>query len=232
MKKSKSDLGSTCKWCSKEFRSERTLASHMCVKKRRWTDRSMSHVRLGFRAFQMFYEMNTASTTPKSEEDFIHSQYYAAFVKFGRACSVNEYLDPQKYTEYLIKNGVKLKDWPSDRVYSEYIKDYVRKETGLRALERTVLSMDKWAKEEDGRYLQDYFTKATINRIVYDIRAAKVSPWVLYLCETGGNALENFNDEQAKLVKEFIDADFWLKVFQKNPEEVDEVRSACEAAGI
>ena len=31
-----------CKWCGKEFRSESTLAVHMCVKKRRWTDREMS----------------------------------------------------------------------------------------------------------------------------------------------------------------------------------------------
>ena len=31
-----------CKWCGKSFMSERTLAAHMCVKKRRWADREMS----------------------------------------------------------------------------------------------------------------------------------------------------------------------------------------------
>ena len=100
-----------CKWCGKEFASERTLAAHMCVKKRRWADRDMSHIRLGHRAFQMFYEMNTSAKQLKSMEDFIMSQYYEAFVKFGRSCMTNEWLEPEKFTEWLIKNGVKLKQW-------------------------------------------------------------------------------------------------------------------------
>ena len=68
----------------------------MCVKKRRWADRDMSHIRLGHRAFQMFYEMNTSAKQPKSMEDFIMSQYYEAFVKFGRSCMTHEWLEPRK----------------------------------------------------------------------------------------------------------------------------------------
>ena len=55
-----------CKWCGKEFRSESTLAVHMCVKKRRWTDRDMSHIRLSHRAFQMYYEIHTSAKNPKT----------------------------------------------------------------------------------------------------------------------------------------------------------------------
>ena len=137
-----------CKWCGKEFQSERTLSAHMCVKKRRWADRDMSHIRLGHRAFQMFYELNTSAKEPKSMEDFIMSQYYEAFVKYGRACQVNEWLQPERYTEWLIKNGVKLKQWTSDRQYDKFIKDYVRKEPGLKALERTIVYLAKWSEDD------------------------------------------------------------------------------------
>ena len=41
-------------------------------------------------------------------EEFIKSQYYEAFVKYGRACQVNEWLEPERYTEHLIRTGVKL----------------------------------------------------------------------------------------------------------------------------
>jgi hypothetical protein len=87
----------TCKWCEKEFRNERTLSAHMCPKKRRWADKDMTHVRLGFRVFQMFYELSTSASKAKTIEDFIRSQYYEAFVKFGRSCVRNEYLDPEKF---------------------------------------------------------------------------------------------------------------------------------------
>ena len=220
-----------CKWCGKEFRSESTLAVHMCVKKRRWTDREMSHIRLSHRAFQMFYELNTSAKQPKSMEDFIMSPYYEAFVKYGRACQVNEWLEPEKYTEWLITKGVKLKQWTSDKSYNTYIQDFVRKETGLRALERTVVYLSKWSEETDNDW-QSYFELVSPSRAVHDIRSAKISPWVIYLSKTGDELLKKFNDEQVEMIKDFIDHPFWMKLFANNKEEVKEIKLACEEANI
>ena len=220
-----------CKWCNKEFRSESTLAAHMCVKKRRWADKDMSHIRLGHRAFQMFYDINTSATKPKTMEDFIMSQYYEAFVKFGRSCTVNEWLEPEKFTEWLIKNGVKLKQWTSDRQYDKFVKDYVRKEPGLKALERTIMYLDKWSQETDNKW-QDYFIEVSPSRAVHDIRAAKISPWVIYLSQTGNKLLARFNDEQVKMIEEMIDPPFWMKLFTTSKEEVKQIKQTCKDANI
>jgi hypothetical protein len=221
----------TCKWCEKEFRNERTLSAHMCPKKRRWADREMTHVRLGYRVFQMFYELNTVAAKPKSMEDFIRSQYYEGFVKFGRSCVRNEYLEPEKFAEWLIKNGKKLADWCKDALYNEFLLEYVKKETGLRALERSVLYLAEWASD-NGTDWQDYFRVVSTPRAVHDIRAAKISPWLLYLSDTGDQLLTRFSDEQVQMIDDIIDAKFWMKVFAKNAEEVEAVKTACEAAGI
>ncbi len=220
-----------CKWCKKSFKSETTLAVHMCVKKRRWADKDMSHIRLAHRAFQIFYEINTSAKEPKSIEDFIRSQYYEAFVKYGRACTVNEWLDPVKYTEHLIKTGVKLKQWASDKEYDKYLKIYVRKEPGLRALERTVIYLAGWG-EENNEPWQDYFEKVSPSRAVYDLRSAKISPWILYLSESGDKLLERFNSEQVKMIQDVIDPPFWMKLFTANKEEANEIKQACKEAKI
>ena len=221
----------TCKWCGKNFKSERTLSVHMCVKKRRFADKDMTHVRLGYRVFQMFYELNTTASKSKSIEDFITSQYYEGFVKFGRSCIRNEYLDPEKFAEWLIKNGKKLKDWSSDTLYDEYLLEYVKKESGMRALERNIIYLASWAEENECAW-QDYFTKVSPSRAVYDIRSAKISPWLLYLSVTGDNLLNNLNSEQVKMIQHIIDANFWMKLFTKNKEEVREVKNTCQLAGI
>jgi len=221
----------TCKWCEKEFRNERTLSAHMCPKKRRWADREMTHVRLGFRVFQMFYELSTTASKPKTIEDFIRSQYYEAFVKFGRSCVRNEYLEPEKFAEWLIKNGKKLADWSKDSLYDEFLLEYVKKETGIRALERSILYLAEWSEDNSCDW-QDYFKVVSTPRAVHDIRAAKISPWLLYLSDTGRELLTRFNDEQVKMINHIIDAKFWFKVFAKNTEEVEEVKTACETAGI
>jgi hypothetical protein len=220
-----------CKWCKKSFKTERTLVSHLCVKKRRWSDRNATHVRLAFRVYQMFYDYTMNSSKPKTEEDFIQSQYYTDFVKFGRSCMVNEYLNPEGYAKWLIENGVKLKDWSKDKTYDDYLLWYVKREPGLKALERTIIYLAEWA-ENTGNDWQDYFIKVSTNRAVHDIRSAKISPWVIYLSNTGDQLLTRFVDEQITMIEHIIDANFWLKVFKDDPEEVDAIQETCTEAGI
>ena len=170
-----------CRWCKKSFKSETTLAVHMCVKKRRFADKDMSHIRLAHRAFQIFYEINTSATKPKTIEDFIVSQYYEAFVKYGRAC--------------------------------------------------TVIYLARWG-EENNEPWQDYFVKVSPNRAVHDLRSAKISPWVVYLSESGDKLLERFNSEQVKMIQDVIEPPFWMKLFTANKEEVNEIKQACKEAKI
>jgi len=229
---SKTSLESnTCKWCEKTFMSERTLSAHMCIKKRRWADKDLTHTRLAYRVFQMFYELNTTATKSKTHEDFIKSQYYEGFVKFGRSCITNEYLNPEKFAEWLIKNGKKLADWSKDKLYDEYLLSYVKKEPGMKALERTIIYLAEWAQEHNTDW-QEYFKQVTTPRAVYDLRSAKISPWMLYLCDSGDELLTRFSDEQVKMIEHIIDATFWIKLFANNKEEVGEVKKACEMAGI
>lgn len=203
----------------------------MCVKKRRMADKDLTHTRLGYRVFQMFYELNTSASKSKSQEDFVKSQYYDGFVKFGRSCVTNDYLNPEQFAEWLIKNGKKLADWTKDSLYDEYLLTYVKKEPGMKALERTIMYLSKWADEHNCDW-QDYFSKVTTPRAVYDLRSAKVSPWLLYLCETGDELLTRFSDEQVKMIQHIIDATFWMKLFANNKEEVFDVKESCRIAGI
>ncbi len=221
----------TCKWCDKSFRTERTLAAHMCPRKRRWADRDMTHVRLAYRTFQMFYEMNTTSTKSKTMEDFIRSQYYEGFAKFGRSCIRNEYMDPEKFAEWLIRNGKKLQDWNKDQMYNDYLLEFVKKEPGMRALERTITYFATWAEEQNTDFNQ-YFRTVSTNRAVHDIRSAKVSPWVLHLSESGVELLGRMNNEQVEIIKPLINVEFWLRVFTKSKEETDEVEAMCVQAGL
>ena len=221
----------TCKWCDKSFRTERTLAAHMCPRKRRWADRDMTHVRLAYRTFQMFYEMNTNSSKPKTMEDFIRSQYYEGFTKFGRSCIRNEYMDPEKFAEWLIREGKKLQDWNKDKMYNDYLLEFVKKEPGMRALERTIKYFATWAEENDTDF-NEYFRTVSTPRAVHDIRSAKVSPWVLHLSESGVELLGRMSNEQVEMIKPLIDTHFWVRVFTKSKEETDEVEAMCIQAGL
>ena len=91
--------------------------------------------------------------------------------------------------------------------------------------------MNSWSEETDNNW-NEYFTKVTAPRAVHDLRSAKISPWLLYLSETGDQLLEKFSDEQVKMIQQIIDATFWMKVFAQNKEEVKEIKNTCKVANL
>ena len=140
-------------------------------------------------------------------------------------------MEPEKFAEWLIREGKKLQDWSKDKIYDEYLLEFVKKEPGMRALERTIKYLAEWSAENKCDW-QDYFRIVSTSRAVHDIRSAKVSPWVLHLSESGVDLLGRMSNEQVEMVKPLINVEFWVRVFIKNKEETDEVELMCKTAGI
>jgi hypothetical protein len=166
------------------------------------------NIRLGFRTYQLFYKLGTAAKKPKSYDEFVNSQYYMAFVKFGKYCLDLKINDIEGYATWLIKNGTRLDDWTSDRVFNKWIKTRLKDETPERAVERTILFMTAWAEETDNNWV-DYFDKVPTNLIVFHICSGKISPWIIYSSDKAQNLIDKMNDEQLKLISDYIDPQFW-----------------------
>ena len=108
---------------------------------------------------------------------------------------------------------------------------YVKKEPGLKALERTIIYLSEWANDNSKEF-NEYFREVSTPRAVHDIRSAKVSPWVIYLSDSGNDLLRRFTSEQVEMIKDIIDSKFWMKVFLANKEEVSEIKQTCQIAGL
>lgn len=220
-----------CKFCGKQFHQEKTLTTHMCVKKQRHNDANAAGPRIGFLTFQKFYAISTNSKKPKTLDEFINSQYYIDFVKFGNHLALLKPVHIDQYIEFVIKNGVKLKDWTKDSVYELYVEDLVKKEPAASATERSIVEIVSWS-EKNGTSFTDFFDKITANEAAYLIRTGKISPWVLYLSTNGGDLMSRFTEDHAKIIGNIIDASFWMKKFKKNPDDVDYIRNILEQAGL
>lgn len=220
-----------CKFCGNAYKSEQTLSKHMCVKKKRAADKDTVGSQLGFRVFQRFYELTTSSKRPKSFEEFISSQYYISFVKFGRHLIDLNPIDSNSFVDYVIKNGIKMPEWFKDKTYTDYLKIHMGKEPADRAVERTIIEISSWA-ESNGKQLKDFFTCVNTIEALYLIRSGRISPWVLYLADTSGKLLADFTPEQMSIIKEIIDPMEWQKVFMKNENDVMFVKDVLRQAEL
>ena len=200
----------TCEYCKQTFKTERTATVHMCDKKRRWLQKDMPESLAGFEAFDLFYRLGMQSK-PKTFDEFVNSQYYSSFVKYGSYCINTRVIDSEAYTRWLIRGQAKLKDWATDRMYNLFVKDHLKKETVERALERFV----EFASELD--YFNEFWEQANGYLIADWVETGKISPWLLISSNRGHSAIERLNSEQLERVAACIDADYWSRKRDQNP---------------
>ncbi len=220
-----------CKFCGTKFHKETTLSTHMCVKKRRHMDIDSTGSRLGFRTFQRFFEKTTRSKSLKTEDDFINSTYYIDFVKFGNHLALLKPVHTEKYVDFVIVNGVKLKDWTKDFVYDTYIEDLVRREPAVSATERSISTIVEWCDISSTSF-SEFFSNVSANEAAYLIKTGKISPWVLYLASTADALMSRFTEDHSNMIGNIIDPGAWMKKFKKQDDDVTYIREVLEQAGL
>jgi hypothetical protein len=223
-----------CKYCGKSFAKESTLASHLCEQKRRWQQEKETGVQLGLRAYLRFYEYAQGSAKLKSYADFATSPYYLAFVKFGRHLVDIRAINPANFIDWLLKNNKKLDYWTKDSFYEEWLREYIKREAVQDALERALKEMQQYAENhpELKNGFRDYFRYGNNNRIIHHITSGRISPWVVFNCDSGVGFLDGLSEEQVALVLPYIDPDYWQKKFRDYLADTEWTKDVLEKAGL
>lgn len=220
-----------CSHCGKGFVHEATFLKHACEQKRRYIDRDEKHVKLGFRAYARFYEVAYAGAKTQTYEMFSKSQFYKAFVQFGRHVLDINAVSPNAYIDFLIKGRVPIDNWRSQTVYDLYVRELSKKESPDAALERNFLLMQQWALET-GEEWTDFFRRVPTPLAVMQIRAGRISPWVLYTAPSAEELLARFTAEQTQLVLPALDPEFWNLKLEQNAADVEMIRETLTEAGL
>lgn len=202
-----------CEFCHVTFQRERTIAVHMCEPKRRRLERAERGVELGLQAYVRFYEITQGSARTRTFEDFCDSPYYRAFVKWGRYCVGARVINPRQFMEWLLKNNKKIDRWVSDQIYDEYLLHYLRNENMSDALERAVEWSMVWG-DENTTQASDCLRFGNTNAICHAITTGKMSAWALYNSGSGQEFLANLSADQANLIWQYIDTDYWQRRFR------------------
>jgi len=223
-----------CEFCKREFVKEISLVNHSCEKKRRWFQKDEPHARLGFMAWNRFYELNSFGKNAEfrnSYRNFIDSQYYNAFMKFGRHMRDLNAVEPPKFIDYVIKNNLPIDKWTHDFVYEQYIRELTRHETAEQALERNIMLMNEWSMQTSEPWY-DFFRKVNPNQATMWIKAGRISPWVLYNVDSAMDLFERCTPEQIAIIKGCAAPGPWKIKFNKNKESCDFIRSALRESGM
>ena len=220
-----------CEHCKRTFVRESTLLKHMCEHKRRWLDKDRPSNRIGFNSYAQFYKKNYSSKA-KTYDDFMRSNYFTAFVKFGSYCINVNVVNPVRYVDYLLDKKIGIDSWDIDKRYTAYLLQYLKHEAVTDAITRSAENLDKLAQEFNilTRDVLRYGNPSTIcNHIV----SGRISPWVLWQSDAGREFLESkLTSEQTQWIFDYINPEQWQLKFIRNPEEVTLAKEQLKQMGI
>ena len=219
-----------CRYCHKSFVKETSLAIHMCEPKRRFQQQDDRGVQLGLQAYLKFYEMTQGSARLKTFEDFATSPYYKAFVKSGRYCVDTRAINPGRFMEWLLKNNKKIDHWAKDTIYTEYLIEYLRVENVNDALARAIEFGIDWSAQS-GNPAEDCLRYGNTNAMVYAVTTGRISPWIVYNCESGQKFLSELDSSQIAMIWSYIDSEVWMKKFSDYVADQEYVREMLQKAG-
>jgi len=220
----------SCEFCKKSFVRERTLFTHICESKRRWLDKDKIGNRLGFQSFVQFYRKHSSAKNNKTYEEFIKSPYYSAFIKFGTHCADVNVVNVSRFVDWLLADQISIDNWSSDKVYTKFLIEYLRKEDAFDAIHRSVETTIVLSEKENIQP-KDLLRYGNTNKICYQITLGKISPWMLYQSNSGVHFLETLNPDHAKLIIDYIDPEQWALKFKRELENVKTVKEILSAGG-
>lgn len=226
----KTDIQHRCGYCDKIFQRETSLAVHVCEPKRRFREQHEVGVQLGFAAYLRFYEIAQGSSRLRTFEEFVHSAYYRAFVKFGRHCQAIHAVAVPRWIDWLIQHNKKVDHWCRDSVYTEFLHQHTRQENVADALARAVETAMTW-EHTTGNPSKDYLRYGNHNTICYAITSGRITAWALYNSSSGIDFLSQANSEHLAMIWPWIDADFWSQKFRDYPADAAYAREILDKAG-
>ena len=230
LKKEVKDKTYSCEFCNRSFVKESTVLKHICEYKQRWLNKNLQSNRIAFQSWMQFYKTHTSIKKEKTYYDFIKSPYYTAFVKFGNYCVDINALNVSRFVDWLLKNQIKIDSWCSDTTYNKYLCEYLRIEDPLDAIARSIETTIERAQEEN-ILSNDYLRYGNVNKICYAITTGKISPWMLYQSESGMKFLDNLNEDQVRLVIDYINPEQWALKFRKDTDGTNNVKDLLKQAG-
>jgi hypothetical protein len=220
-----------CQYCQKKFKSEKTIMVHVCEPKRRYMNKDEKYSRLAFYAFNRFYEMTQTIGKPIEFDMFAKSKFYLGFTKFGKHVLNINAINPEEFIDFVIRNSVKLDKWTSDSVYETYIQELNRKESADRAVERSILLMQKWGEEYD-RPFNKFFEEVSKPLAIHYIKSGRISPWVIFNCDNGAELIDSLSDHELTLINDCLEPAFWTRKFNARAEDVQFVKMILKKAGV
>lgn len=198
--------------------------THFCEQKRRYDQRNTPHGRLGFSCYATIKKI-TQGKSDVSEEEFRHSDYYLACLRWSRYAIESKCINPMMFLSWLLSEKIPIDTWANDNIYEKYLHSYILREKVEDALDRNVQTIFAWS-ERTGKSTSEYFSPYNPT-VINDILRGAITGWIILQCESGKNWVMSLDENTLSKIFSWINPTQWGEVFDKSSELENTIKDLC-----
>jgi hypothetical protein len=109
------------------------------------------------------------------------------------------------------------------------VQEAAKKETGERALERTILAMVDWGTNTNNNW-QDFFNKVAPATAMNMITMGRISPWIIYCAEAAQQLLDKMEPGQIDTITKHVDTKWWINKIKQNEPQASWINTTMTQA--
>lgn len=224
-----------CQFCNKSFKKDSTLLSHKCVKRDRYNNRETRAMKVAIDIWHRFMDYNKL-TIPKKESEFMYfikSSVFNDFYKFSEylTSGENEVLDPDKFIDHVIKNGIPAIRWCTESLKTEWVIQYTKAEHPTKAISRCINALLDW-EQLTGYEWNSFMDKCSPYTFMVWIQNGKLSPWILYATNNPHKILQRLSDSELDSIYPFIDHTIWIPKQSHYMDDVEHIRNELKGVNL
>ena len=91
--------------------------------------------------------------------------------------------------------------------------------------------MQQWSRENDRPY-NVFFREISKPRLIHWIKSGRISPWIIFNCDTGSTAISELTDQEQSMIMEYLEPTFWQRKFATRKADIEFVQMVLKEAGI
>ena len=91
--------------------------------------------------------------------------------------------------------------------------------------------MQQWGREHDRPY-NVFFREISRPRLIHWIKSGRISPWIIFNCDTGNAVIGTLTDDELNMINEYLEPTFWTRKFSTRKEDVEFVQMVLKEAGL